>query len=73
MHSVQYIGRLTKILISTLEGILKRKFLDYESVDAKELILRYVSLCQLFSKILIVDFIFQFSFNWILFEQTWFK
>ena len=38
VHSVQYIGRLTKILISILEGILKKisyERRDYESVDDK--------------------------------------
>ena len=43
MHSVHYIGRLTKILILILEGIIKKKKKkkksyerrDYESVDEK--------------------------------------
>ena len=36
MHSVQYLGRLTKILILILEGILKKisyECRNYESVD----------------------------------------
>ena len=41
VHSVQYIGRLTKIiLISILEGILKKisyERRDYESADEKTL------------------------------------
>ena len=38
MHGVQYIGRLTKILILIMEGILKEIYYDrrvYESVDEK--------------------------------------
>ena len=45
MHSVQYKGRLTKILILILEGILKKtsyKRHVYESVDEKIL---YLKLC----------------------------
>ena len=44
MHSVQYIGRLTKILISILEEILKKishERRDYESVDERS----YLKLC----------------------------
>ena len=46
MHSVHYNGRLTKILILILEGILKKNFYerrDYESVDEKILSLSYVT------------------------------
>ena len=45
MHSVNYKGRLTKILILILEGILKKfpnERCDYESVD-KKIILSYVT------------------------------
>ena len=40
MHSVQYIGRLTKILISILGGIIKKisyERRDYEFIDEKSL------------------------------------
>ena len=38
VHSVHYFGRLTKILILILEGILKKfsyELRDYESADEK--------------------------------------